>query len=469
MRSSFPPVPFHRSAIRLVLALALLIASSAEARPQEAQMAPMSSVPMAANPDFPLSPGLVPMVEFWEAIYSRVSKDQVLFHDRERMDVVYELVQAPEAETGPEEIANANLLAGIREHYRAILLALGEGFDPDTLSGETRRVYELWGDGTSPGTFGWAADNVRWQRGLRERFIEGLAYSGRYQPYVEEVFREEGVPLELTFLPFVESMYNARAFSSAGAAGVWQFMPSTARLFMRVDGTLDERMDPIQAARAAARLLHRNYETLGTWPLAITAYNHGPYGMLNAVRVMGTRDIEKIVKGYDSRGFGFASRNFYAEFLAALEVRRNYTQHLGDVRLDPALEFDEVQMPTSGRLSTVAQALEIPVQALWDMNPAFTPRARSEDRAVPAGHQLRLPPGSAEKWSAVLAALRGTSTVVADPPVASGGDAWYVVRRGDTLGEIAERHGVALTALRGANGLTSGQHIRPGQRLRIPR
>jgi membrane-bound lytic murein transglycosylase D len=466
MSFSSPLVPFHRSATRLVLAL--LIGYSAEARPQEAQMAPMSSVPMAANPDFPLPPGLVPMVEFWEAIYSRVSKDQVLFHDRERMDVVYELIQAPEAQTGPQEIANANLLAGIREHYRAILLALGEGFDPDTLSGEPRRVYEIWGAGTSPGTFAWAADNVRWQRGLRERFIEGLAYSGRYQPYVEEVFREEGVPLELTFLPFVESMYNARAFSSAGAAGVWQFMPGTARLFMRVDGTLDERMDPIQAARAAARLLRRNHQTLGTWPLAITAYNHGPYGMLNAVRVMGTRDIETIVKGYDNRGFGFASRNFYAEFLAALEVRRNYTQHLGDVRLDPALEFEEVQMPANGRLSTVARALEIPVQALWDMNPAFTPRARREDRAVPAGHQLRLPSGSAEKWSTVLAALRGTSAVVADSPTASD-DASYVVRRGDTLGEIAERHGVALTALRGANGLTSGQHIRPGQRLRIPR
>jgi membrane-bound lytic murein transglycosylase D len=435
----------------------------------------MSAVPIGPNPELPLPQGLVPMVEFWKAIYSNVSKDEVLFHDRERLDIVYERVKAPEAESAAGEIAIGNLLESTRERYRAILTALGEGFDADTLSGETRRVYEVWGEGTPPGVFAWAANNVRWQRGLRERFIEGLASSGRYQPYVERVFVEEGVPLELTFLPFVESMYDLRAHSSSGAVGVWQFMPSTARLFMQVDGIVDERMDPIRSAHAAARLLRQNYERLGTWPLAITAYNHGPYGMLNAVRVMATRDIETIVTGYQGRGFGFASRNFYAEFLAALEIRRNFTEHLGNVRLDPAIEFEEVRMPADGRLSSVADALEIPLQALWDMNPAFTARARREDRPVPAGHHLRLPHGSAEKWGSVLTALRETP---AKAPEARAGrstslrrsaDSWYVVVSGDTLGEIADRHGVTLTALRSANGLTSGQLIRPGQRLRIPR
>ncbi len=468
--SSFP----SRSLPAALVTAALLTGLSAPARGQAANVAPMSTVPSGPNPDLPLPQGLVPMVEFWEAIYSRVSRHEVLFHDRERLDIVYELVKAPEAETATEEITVGNLLESTRERYCAILSSLGEGFDPDTLLGETRRVYEIWGQGTPPGVFAWAAENVRWQRGLRERFIEGLASSGRYQPYVEQVFREEGVPLELTFLPFVESMYDLRAYSGAGAAGIWQFMPGTARLFMRVDRTVDERMDPIRAAHAAARLLSQNYEKLGTWPLAITAYNHGPYGMLNAVRVTGTRDIEKIVTGYDGRGFGFASRNFYAEFLAALEVRRNFTEHLGDVRLDPALQFEEARMPADGRLSTVARALEIPVEALWDMNPSFTPRARRDDPPVPAGHHLRLPQGSGEKWSAVLAALRETPAASASgggesadyaPPKPA---AVYVVRSGDTLGEIARRHGVALSTLRSANGLTSGETIRPGQRLRIP-
>jgi membrane-bound lytic murein transglycosylase D len=198
--------------------------------------------------------------------------------------------------------------------------------------------------------------------------------------------------------------------------------------------------------------------------------------MMNAVRVMGTRDIEKIVTGYDGRGFGFASRNFYAEFLAALDVRRNYTQHLGDVRLDPVLQFEEARMPANGRLSTVARALEIPVEALWEMNPSFTPRTRRDDPPVPAGETLRLPHGSGERWGAVLAALRDAPEVASAPPRNSSpprngapAASVYVVRSGDTLGEIARRYDVRLSALRSANGLTSGETIRPGQRLRIPR
>jgi membrane-bound lytic murein transglycosylase D len=193
--------------------------------------------------------------------------------------------------------------------------------------------------------------------------------------------------------------------------------------------------------------------------------------MMKAVRVMGTRDIEKIVAGYDGRGFGFASRNFYAEFLAALEVRRNYTQHLGDVRLDPVLQFEEARMPADGRLSTVARALEIPVEALWEINPAFTARTRRDDPPVRAGESLRLPQGSGERWGRVLTALRESPEPAREPSAKSApaASSVYVVRAGDTLGAIALRHGIGLSALRSANGLTSGETIRPGQRLRIPR
>jgi membrane-bound lytic murein transglycosylase D len=454
----------------LVPAALLVAPSSLQAQATSAPVAPtlLSMVPTAPNPAFPLPKGLEPQVEFWKAIYSRVGANEVLFHDRSRMDVVYGKLWLPEAKTTSAELTNRNILEATRERYHAILAALASGFDPDTLAGETRRVYELWGRAT-PGAFAEAAENVRWQRGLRERFLQGLAFSGRYQFHVEQIFREEGVPLELTFLPFVESTYNTRAYSSAGAAGVWQFMPGTGRLFMRVDGTVDERMDPIRAARAAARLLRNNYESLGTWPLAITAYNHGPYGMKNAVRTMGTTDIERIVKGYEGRGFGFASRNFYTEFLAALEVRRNFAAYFGEVRLDPTFEFDEVTTPVVVRFSALAQALAIPVEALWDMNPAFTPNARREDRPVPAGYHLRLPPGSSGRWGEVLAGVRarpGGSGIPQDAPP-SGARAWYVVRAGDSLGAIADRHGVALSTLERLNGLSRNAVIHPGQRLRV--
>ncbi|MFN2433581.1 MAG: transglycosylase SLT domain-containing protein [Gemmatimonadota bacterium] len=444
-----------------------------------------STVPASPNPAFPVPVGLVPQVEFWKTVYSSLSKDEVLYHDRVRMDVVYGRHRVPEALTPSAEVANDNYLRAAREGYRRVLSALARGFDRDTLSGEALRIYELWGRGSTPGTFAAAVDNVRWQRGLRERFIEGLASSGRYQSHVERVFREEGVPLELTFLPFVESMYDTRAYSSVGAAGVWQFMPATGRLFMRVDGTIDERLDPIRAARAAARLLRQNHQRLGTWPLAITAYNHGPYGVQNAVRTMGTRDIERIVKGYTGRGFGFASRNFYTEFLAALDVRRNYRRHFGEVRLDDPLEFDEATLPVAARFSRIAEVLEVPVEALWEVNPAFTANARRRDQPVPAGYRLRLPENADadDDWDDVLEALRGQPPVaVVSPgasrssvapglrgPAAAAGADWYVVRSGDTLGGIAQRHGLTLTSLRRLNGLGASAIIHPGQRLRIRR
>jgi membrane-bound lytic murein transglycosylase D len=245
-------------------------------------------------------------------------------------------------------------------------------------------------------------------------------------------------------------------------------MPGTGRLFMRVDSTVDERLDPIRAARAAARLLRQNYESLGTWPLAVTAYNHGPYGMKNAVRTMGTRDIERIVKGYEGRGFGFASRNFYTEFLAALDVRRNVEEHFDDVQPDPPLAFEEVRLPVGARPSSLARALVLPVEALWDLNPSLTPRARREDRALPAGHLVRLPPGSGARWGAALAALR-QAPAPSGQPSAERSAGSYVVRRGDTLSAIAARHDVSLSELRAVNGLGGGSLIRPGQRLRLPR
>jgi membrane-bound lytic murein transglycosylase D len=471
LRSHRPATSGTRAGARLVPALALAAAAAAAppaasgAQTTGAAPAMVSAVPATPNERFPLPAGLVPQVEFWKRIYSEVSKDEVLLHDRNRLDVVYDELDLPEALTASAEVANRNVLEAARTRTSAILRALAAGFDPDTLSGDVEEVYEAWGPGTPAAVFAEAADNVRWQRGLRERFAEGVAYSGRYQPHVERIFREEGVPLELTYLPFVESMYNVRAYSSVGAAGVWQFMPGTGRLFMRVDATVDERLDPIRAARAAARLLRQNFESLGTWPLAVTAYNHGPYGMKNAVRTMGTRDIERIVKGYTGRGFGFASRNFYTEFLAALDVRRNFAEHFGDVRPDPPLAFDEVRLPSAARTSTLARTLAVPVEALWDLNPSLTPRARREDRALPAGHALRLPPGTAGRWGTALAVLRAAP---AEPVARAAADS-YVVRRGDTLSAIAARHDVSLSELRTANGLGGRSLIRPGQRLRIPR
>lgn len=118
-------------------------------------------------------------------------------------------------------------------------------------------------------------------------------------------------------------------------------MPSTARLYLKMELEYDERFNPLRATEAAARLLTANYKSLATWLLAITAYNHGAAGMRRAVRTTGSRDLGRIVTRYRSRSFGFASRNFYAEFIAATRVYADRARHFPGTSPRPLLRYQE--------------------------------------------------------------------------------------------------------------------------------
>ena len=139
-----------------------------------------------------------------------------------------------------------------------------------------------------------------------------------------KIFRQVGVPSVITRLAFVESMFNYKARSRAGAVGVWQFMPKTGKQFLVINRHIDERKSIYKSTRAAAKLLLINYRYLGSWPLAITAYNHGMGSMSKAVKKIGSSRIEDIIANYKGRSFGFASKNFYAEFLAAANIYKLY-------------------------------------------------------------------------------------------------------------------------------------------------
>src|SRR5437870_3411812 len=278
---------------------------------------------------FPRPAGLEPQIHFWRAIFTQYSAHQVVLHDAVNLDKVYKVL---DFRSRLDDGFSDGELAGLErietdvelDRLRATLLRLHAlGPHPESLTAEERAVYDLWADDPAPDRFLAAADDKRLhgQRGLRERFAGGIRASRPYFPEMERIFREEGLPVELVRLPLIESCFDLRAYSKAGAAGVWQFMPKTGRLFMRVDNLVDERRDPISSTRAAARFLARVHDMLDTWPLTITAYNHGPQGVARAVSEVGTTDIATIVRDYHGKAFGFASRNFYVEFLAALAAR----------------------------------------------------------------------------------------------------------------------------------------------------
>jgi membrane-bound lytic murein transglycosylase D len=250
-------------------------------------------------------------------------------------------------------------------------------------------------------------DRVRVQRGIKERFAEGLARSGRYMEQMRQIFRQEGLPVELTYLPLVESSFNINARSTAGAVGMWQFIRSTGKRFLRVDRHLDERKDPLDSTRAAALLLKENYQLLGSWPLAVTAYNHGPEGVNRAIARVGSRDLVDLIQRYQSRTWGFASKNFYAEFLAAVEVAKNAQQYFPGLEYHPFLPVQEVQLDKPTPISGVLKSAGIAQREFFELNPALS----SKLSTVPRGYRVKIP----AKPEVIPATLE--STPRPEPPV----------------------------------------------------
>ena len=206
---------------------------------------------------------------------------------------------------------------------------------------------------------------------------------------MERIFINEGLPSDLTRMAFVESMFNLNARSKAGASGIWQFMPRTARRFMIVNRFVDERNSPIKATRGAAKLLKHNYRKLGSWPLAITAYNHGVAGMSRAVRKTRTTNFDKIIDNYKSRTFGFASRNFYAEFIAARNVYNKFYDR-GVFPSSNPLGIEHVKLSKKVSISQLLRHTPITKATLKKYNGCILPRAFKAKRKVGAGKSIGL-------------------------------------------------------------------------------
>ena len=419
----------------------------------------------------PYPKALQPQVEFWIKIFGTYSEYQVVIHDAVYLDKVYTVLDfRPLLKKHGEAKARKLKAKRTKQELRKVRAALRKlhkhGAKGRTLSTREKKIRALFRDVKERHKFRKAAakGRLRAQSGIRERFHQSLRISGRYLPRMEKIFRQKGLPVVLTRLPLIESSFNIEAYSKVGAAGIWQFMPATGRLFLTINHVVDERLDPLIATRAAADLLKSNYDRLQTWPLAVTAYNHGPAGMARAVRKVGTRDIVPIIHRYKSRTFGFASRNFYAELLAAIEVEKNSIKYFGPIKRAPLLRYDEVDLQHFVSLENLARAADTSTERLVALNPAFGPLIRNGKLYVPRGHRLRIPAGARKDFTRRYAAL--SPRAKADQQAAAF--AFHKVRRGQTLGGIAQRYGTSARTLQRLNGLRSAHFIRIGQRLRVP-
>ncbi len=236
-----------------------------------------------------------------------------------------------------------------------------------------------------------AAKSLRVQTGQKDFYENGLRTSGRYLDGMESIFRDKGLPIELTRLPFVESSFVIGATSKVGAAGIWQFMPNTGRIFMQVNDRIDERRNPWKATQAAAKLLKENYTILHKqWGLALTAYNHGPSGVRRAMKAVGSKDIAKIVKAYRSKNFDFASANFYTCFLAALYAHAYRDILWPDHIYEPSLAFEELKLTKSYKPRDLTTRTGLSHEELLLYNPELD-RSFAKNYSVPKGFRLLLP------------------------------------------------------------------------------
>jgi len=268
--------------------------------------------------------GLEDRVEFWKKVYTQYGADDVIIHDRIHVNLIYDVASEYDSDSKIRAIKSA--LSEIQSNLST----------PENLSEDARKINDTItaaGLSISEPTLLELRDNIHTQRGIKERFRDGIIRSGRYLDTFQSIFEKQGLPVEIALLPLVESSFENRSLSKAGAAGIWQFTRGTGRRYLTVAKKLDERLDPSKATRAAARLLMENYNALGNWPLAITAYNHGRGGMQRAQNEIGS-DITAIIARYDGPLFGYASMNFYSEFVAAVEVYQNYQQYFGELALD---------------------------------------------------------------------------------------------------------------------------------------
>jgi membrane-bound lytic murein transglycosylase D len=408
---------------------------------------------------FPRPKQLEPAIKFWTRVYTEVDTQGGFLHDPENLSVVYEKIRS----SSDNPSVRRREVERAADRYRHILTKLANGAR-EGLSQEERRVLALWPKGTTNAELKRAAGRIRFQLGQADRFRAGLARSGTWRPYIEQVLAANGVPRELAALPHVESSFDPTAYSKVGAAGLWQFTRSTGLRYMRIDRVVDERRDPFFSTSAAARLLRDNYDVLQSWPLAITAYNHGQAGMRRAVAVLHTTDIGVIVDKYDGRTFGFASRNFYAAFLAAVDIDAAPEKYFGKIAISAPLDTLVTPVPDYMKADTLARALKVNVGRLRELNPALTDAVWDGEKLVPKDFPLRLPGRTAAvDANVLLASVPASERYASQTP-----DVQHRVRRGETLSQIAAQYRVSLASLIRINGLRSGNMIRAGQVLALP-
>jgi membrane-bound lytic murein transglycosylase D len=345
---------------------------------------------------FEVTPTLKDRVGFWFDVYTKYDQNHRIIHSQRFPWIIYKIVDVSDIinATTPRvrwlrNVKADNFVKTEEARIRKSLQRIAGG-RPVAEDDQTAAVLKAWNKSVRKAARE-ALSDVRVQTGQRNFFEDGLKVSPRYLSAMEKIFRAKKLPIELTRLPFVESSFNQEATSKVGAGGIWQFMGNTGRKFLIVDGKIDERRSPFKASEAAAMLLKENHMILGhSWPLALTAWNHGPGGVRKACAAARSKDLGTVVSRYHSKSFDFASSNFYSEFLGALYAERYNDVIFGALDRAPELVPMVVRVQRSVKVNDVIKSSGLSKEEFLLLNPDLI-QAQVSNVRLPIGFRIHLP------------------------------------------------------------------------------
>lgn len=344
--------------------------------------------------DFKVPAGLRPIVGFWLKIYAKYSVYQTIVYDRNHHDKIYEVIDNRDLfQKGLTpvafEITVRNRVSKVVASYKSAMQKLARNPKAKFKAGTAgSNLVRLWGKRSSR-EWRRILSDLRTQTGQRDRIMDGISQGDRFFPAMESIFRKYGIPEVITRLPLVESSFNVLAVSKVDAVGVWQFLEKSAQEYLVVDqhNKIDERLSPIKSTYAAARMFKRNYKLLKDWGLAIIAYNHGPKNLIPIRKKYGGQKIGQLLRKTENTPLGYASRSFYACFLAALHAEKYRSVIYNSVRKQHPDAISIVKMKKPASIFEIAALYNISIHELR----VFNPDIFDLKRKLPAGTRVVLP------------------------------------------------------------------------------
>ena len=290
----------------------------------------------------------------------------------------------------------------------------------------------------------------------RDFFRESFRRSGKYRPFIVEKLKAAGLPVELSWLPLIESGFKTKALSSARALGLWQFIPSTGYKFgLERNVYIDERLDPEKSTEAAIKYLTALHQIFGDWSTVLAAYNSGENRVLRTIRTQGINYLDDFWDLY--KQLPWETARYVPRFLATLHIVSNPEKYgLNDIQLDPPIAYETVAVSKQVHLKKIADVIGVSGDTLVELNPELRHQILPGNR-----YELKIPAGKKDVLLAAIDALP-----VSSPP--GNTFVYHQVRKGESLSTIAQRYHTSISNIARANNIYRQNFIKAGRLLKIP-